>query len=66
MHRLLGGQPPVDPKSETPEAQTPATARFCKDVEVITAVANSLKLSVVNHADYDAVFYPGGHGPLWD
>jgi len=62
----LGGQPPVDPKSEAPEAQTPATARFYKDVEVITAVANSLKLSDVNQADYDAVFYPGGHGPLWD
>jgi putative intracellular protease/amidase len=62
----LGGQPPVDPKSEAPEAQTHATERFYKDIEVITAVANSLKLSDVNQTDYDAVFYPGGHGPLWD
>jgi len=61
-----GGQPPVDPKSESPEAQTPATERFYRDIEVIDQVAHSLKLSEVNQADYDAVFYPGGHGPLWD
>ena len=61
-----GGQPPVDPKSETSEAQSPATQRFFKDMEAIQKVANSLKLSDINPKDYDAVFYPGGHGPLWD
>ena len=61
-----GGQPPVDPKSELADAQTPATARFYKDPEAIGKVANSIKLSNVNEADYDGVFYPGGHGPLWD
>lgn len=61
-----GGQPPVDPKSESPEAQTPATERFYRDNEVIDQVAHTLILSEINQADYDAVFYPGGHGPLWD
>ena len=61
-----GGQPPVDPKSEAADTQTPATKRFYKDNEVIDKVAFSLKLSDINAADYDAVFYPGGHGPLWD
>jgi len=61
-----GGQPPVDPKSEEIEAQTPATDRFYKDIEAIYQVANSLKLSDIHFVDYDAVFYPGGHGPLWD
>ena len=61
-----GGQPPVDPKSEAADAQSPATERFYKDYEAIEKVANSLKLSDVNPKDYDAVFYPGGHGPLWD
>lgn len=61
-----GGQPPVDPASEAPEAQTPATARFYKDVEAVDKVANTVKLSDVKETDYDAVFYPGGHGPLWD
>jgi putative intracellular protease/amidase len=61
-----GGQPPVDPKSEVADAQTPATQRFFKDMEVIDKVANSHKLSDINPEDYDAVFYPGGHGPLWD
>ena len=61
-----GGQPPVDPKSESPDAQTSATERFYNDNEVIDKVAHTLKLSEVNQADYDAVFYPGGHGPLWD
>jgi putative intracellular protease/amidase len=61
-----GGQPPVDPKSESPDAQTPATKRFYSDNEVIDKVAHSEKLSKVNQSDYDAVFYPGGHGPLWD
>ena len=61
-----GGQPPVDPMSEAADAQTPATARFFKDSEAVYQVAHSLKLSDINPADYDAVFYPGGHGPLWD
>ncbi|MEP7320421.1 MAG: type 1 glutamine amidotransferase domain-containing protein [Saprospiraceae bacterium] len=61
-----GGQPPVDPNSEAADAQTPATERFYKDYEAIDKVAYSLKLKDINSADYDAVFYPGGHGPLWD
>ena len=61
-----GGQPPVDPKSETADAQTPATQRFYKDAEAIDKVANTVKLSDIKEAEYDAVFYPGGHGPLWD
>ncbi len=61
-----GGQPPVDPKSEAPDAQTAATKRFYGDFELIDKVAHTVKLSEVNEADYDAVFYPGGHGPLWD
>ena len=61
-----GGQPPVDPKSESPDAQTAATKRFYGDYDLIDKIANTLKLSEVNEADYDAVFYPGGHGPLWD
>jgi putative intracellular protease/amidase len=61
-----GAQPPVDPKSEAPDAQTPATKRFYSDYTAIDQVAHTLKLSEVNQADYDAVFYPGGHGPLWD
>lgn len=61
-----GGQPPVDPKSELADAQTPSTERFYKDNVLIDKVAYSLKLSDVKQDDYDAVFYPGGHGPLWD
>ena len=61
-----GGQPPVDPKSESLDAQTPATKRFYSDNEAIDKVAHTEKLSEVNQADYDAIFYPGGHGPLWD
>ena len=62
----LGGQPPVDPKSEAPDAQSPSTARFYKDNVLIDKVAHSFKLSEIKTNDYDAVFYPGGHGPLWD
>jgi putative intracellular protease/amidase len=62
----LGGQPPVDPASEAADAQTPATKRFYADNEAIDKVAYTLKISDVQAADYDAVFYPGGHGPLWD
>lgn len=61
-----GGQPPVDPKSEAPDAQTFATKRFYLDYDLIDKVAHTAKLSDVKEADFDAVFYPGGHGPLWD
>jgi putative intracellular protease/amidase len=61
-----GGQPPIDPKSELPDFQTPATVRFNGDKETQEVLSKTLKLASVNQADYDAVFYPGGHGPLWD
>jgi putative intracellular protease/amidase len=61
-----GGQPPIDPKSELPDFQTPATVRFNEDKETQEVLSKTLKLASVNQADYDAVFYPGGHGPLWD
>jgi putative intracellular protease/amidase len=61
-----GGQPPIDPKSEAPESQTAATRRFNDDSELQQLLANTEKLSGIKAADYDAVFYPGGHGPLWD
>lgn len=61
-----GGQPPLDPKSDEPDSQTAATERFKGDKAAQTALANTVKLSDVSPADYDAVFYPGGHGPLWD
>ncbi|MBC7494804.1 MAG: type 1 glutamine amidotransferase domain-containing protein [Flavobacterium sp.] len=61
-----GGQPPVDPKSEVTEAQTTSTQRFFKDITAIDKVANSHKLSDIDPEDFDALFYPGGHGPLWD
>ena len=61
-----GGQPPLDPKSDEPEAQTPATTRFKSDRDAEAALANTVRLSSVAAGDYDAVFYPGGHGPLWD
>jgi len=61
-----GGQPPVDPKSELKDAQTPSTGRFYADNVLIDKVAHTLQLSEIAQEDYDAVFYPGGHGPLWD
>lgn len=61
-----GGQPPVDPKSELDDFQTNATRRFNADTTSQTQLAETLKLSEVNASDYDAIFYPGGHGPLWD
>ncbi|MFT5888711.1 MAG: putative intracellular protease/amidase [Zhongshania sp.] len=61
-----GGQPPIDPKSESEDTQTPATRRFYDDSESQAVLANTAKLANVKAADYDAVFYPGGHGPLWD
>ena len=61
-----GGQPPQDPKSDEPEFRTEATERFREDTEAQEALANTLKLADINPDDFDAVFYPGGHGPLWD
>ncbi|WP_313490416.1 type 1 glutamine amidotransferase domain-containing protein [Sphingobacterium multivorum] len=61
-----GGQPPIDPKSVLPDFQTEATKRFDADKELQTKLANSLALDTINEQDYDAIFYPGGHGPLWD
>jgi putative intracellular protease/amidase len=61
-----GGQPPLDPKSDEPDLQTDATRRFKNDAEAQQALANTLKLSDISSDDFDAVFYPGGHGPLWD
>jgi len=61
-----GGQPPLDPKSDAPDFQTPATVRFKADPKSQAALATTRKLSDIKAGDYDAVFYPGGHGPLWD
>jgi putative intracellular protease/amidase len=61
-----GGQPPIDPKSDLPENQTPAMARFKSDPAAQKALANTVKLAGVKAEDYDTVFYPGGHGPMWD
>jgi putative intracellular protease/amidase len=61
-----GGQPPLDPKSDEPDAQTEATERFRKDSAAQSALASTVLLSSVKAGDYDAIFYPGGHGPLWD
>ena len=61
-----GGQPPLDPKSNEPDAQTAATERFRKDPAAQSALASTALLSSVRAEDYDAIFYPGGHGPLWD
>lgn len=61
-----GGQPPLDPKSDVPDFQTEATERFKEDDEAQSALANTLQLSDISADDYDAVFYVGGHGPLWD
>ncbi|MDP1863715.1 MAG: type 1 glutamine amidotransferase domain-containing protein [Thiobacillus sp.] len=62
----LGGQPPLDPKSDEPDFHTDATRRFRTDQAAQTLLASTNKLSAVVARDYDAVFYPGGHGPLWD
>lgn len=61
-----GGQPPIDPSSEAPGAQTDATKRYYQDTELLEKMQNTRKLSEVNADEFDAVFYPGGHGPLWD
>lgn len=61
-----GGQPPLDPKSYEPDAQTEATERFRKDSAAQQALGATVRLDTVKAEDFDAVFYPGGHGPLWD
>jgi len=62
----LGGQPPIDPKSADPASATEDTKRFDADKTLQEKLKHTLKLSTINQKDYDAVFYPGGHGPLWD
>lgn len=61
-----GGRAPIDPNSEVESAQTAATDRYYKDVEVQELIAHTHPLADMKAADFDAVFYPGGHGPLWD
>lgn len=61
-----GGQAPIDPSSEAESAQTDATDRFYKDDKLQAVIAGTKKLSDMNAENFDAVFYPGGHGPLWD
>lgn len=61
-----GGQPPIDPKSTQPDFQTEATKRYFNDEALQQKVANTKKLSEVLADDFDGVFYPGGHGPMWD
>lgn len=61
-----GGQPPLDPKSDEPDSQTYETRRFHADSEAQAALASTVPLNTVDQAAFDAVFYPGGHGPLWD
>ncbi|MFF4116221.1 type 1 glutamine amidotransferase domain-containing protein [Streptomyces sp. NPDC001714] len=61
-----GGQPPLDPQSNEPGSQTDDTRRFEADQEATKALANTVRLDAISAGDFDAVFYPGGHGPLWD
>lgn len=61
-----GGKPPLDPKSNEPDAQTEFTHRFEADADAMAQLANTVRLDSVSQADFDTVFYPGGHGPLWD
>ncbi|MGB1197398.1 MAG: type 1 glutamine amidotransferase domain-containing protein [Thalassotalea sp.] len=62
----LGGQAPIDPKSELADFQTEATKRYDADTNAQKQVATTKPLSQVNESEFDAIFYPGGHGPLWD
>ena len=62
----LGGQPTIDPSSDKPENQTEATIRFKADKALQEKLSKTLPLADVSAQDFDAVFYPGGHGPLWD
>jgi len=61
-----GGKPPLDPKSNEPDAQTEFTHRFEADADAMAQLANTVRLDSISQADFDTVFYPGGHGPLWD
>ena len=61
-----GGQPPLDPKSNEPSSQTEQTRRFEADPAATAQLAATVRLDSVSQADFDTVFYPGGHGPLWD
>jgi len=61
-----GGQPPIDPKSDVPENQTPAMERFKKDTAAQKALSQTVKLAEVKAEDFDTIFYVGGHGPMWD
>ena len=61
-----GGHPPLDPKSDEPDFQTDATRRFKADAAAQSRLASTHKLGTMSGRDFDAVFYPGGHGPLWD
>jgi putative intracellular protease/amidase len=61
-----GGQPPIDPSSDTPDNQTPATVRFKADEKLQQLLSETVLLSTVSADDFDAVFFPGGHGPMWD
>jgi putative intracellular protease/amidase len=61
-----GGQPPIDPKSDLPENQTPAMTRFKQDQSAQKALSQTVKLDTIKSEDYDTVFYSGGHGPMWD
>ena len=61
-----GGQPPLDPKSDLPESQTPAMSRFKQDDRAKKELSQTVKLETIRSEDYDTVFYPGGHGPMWD
>lgn len=61
-----GGAAPIDPNSAAPDAQTDATHRFYEDAVAQDAIRNTHQLAAMNEADFDAIFYPGGHGPLWD
>ncbi|NHI00671.1 type 1 glutamine amidotransferase domain-containing protein [Oceanimonas sp. MB9] len=61
-----GGRPPLDPKSRDPDMMTDDTRRFEADAEAMAALDNTLPLTRIHDRDFDAVFYPGGHGPLWD
>lgn len=61
-----GGQPPLDPMSDSPDAQTPDTERFRDDPDAQKQLASTVRLTEIKPDEYDAIFYPGGHGPLWD
>ena len=63
---IKGGQPPLDPKSDAPDAQTESTRRFDQDTDAQHQLANTVVLADIKADDFDAVFYAGGHGPLWD